>query len=196
MTQSLFIEGHLHSPYFIFVRAYGRYSDTDLLHLFGLADYHRNTSEGRPTRYAIIAHDGTWSMIADDWHYTLWHERSTRDTLEELGQSYDVFAASIGDSDHSFDFVYYCDGRLARRYVVDDTYCHGRQVMEDMGEPLPGEETAIKESDERDIVLGVAASLGIRAGISTRDIRVYVPDREEVRREIEKTLREAGRREP
>src|SRR5262249_33388438 len=76
------------------------------------------------------------------WYYTLWHMRSTRPTLQALGRSCDVFACSIGDCDHSFDFVYYRGGRLVRQYVVEDPDFRGGRVVENTGEPLPGEAAA------------------------------------------------------
>ena len=45
-------------------------------------------------------------MVADDWHYTLWHMPSTRPALQALGRGCDVFACSVGDCDRSFDFAY------------------------------------------------------------------------------------------
>jgi hypothetical protein len=175
VVESLFVAGRLHAPYFIFVRGEGQYSDADLLRLLGLSAYRPTRTPPRRRRYAILADDGPWTMIADDWHYTLWHMPSTRPALQELGRSCDVFAASVGDCDHSFDFVFYRGGHLVRRYVVADPDFRGGSVVEDTGTPLPGESAAFREEDELRIVLGVAASLGIRTDYEVRDIRVYAP---------------------
>jgi hypothetical protein len=173
MTSPLIIHGSLHAPYFIFLRCAGRYSDSDLLQRFGLADY--RPRKGLPDfgRYAILAADGQWSLIADDWHYTLWHKPATRPALAKLGETCDVFACSVGDCDRSFDFVYYRDAHLARRYVVADPHFRGGIVVENFGEPLPGEATAFQEADELKIVFGIANSLGIKADFSEGDLRVY-----------------------
>lgn len=178
MVEALFVSGRLHSPYFIFVRDEGNLSDADLLRLFGLAAYRPTRTPEHFGRHAVLANEGPWTMIADDWCYTLWHLRSTRPTLEELGRSYDLFAGSVGECDHSFDFVYYSGGRLARRYVVEDPEFRGGSVVEDAGAPLPGESAAFKEKDELNIVLGVAASLGIRTEYAAHEIRVYAPNDE------------------
>ena len=176
-SATIFVHGGLHTPYLIFLRCDGKYSDRELLNQFGLNTY-RPTKAAQPfTNYAILAHDGEWTLIADDWHYTLWHMPSTRPTLATLGQTFDVFACSVGDSDHSYDFVYYRGSRLVRKYVVDDSHYRGGVVVENFGEPLPGESTAFKHSDELKIVLGIAASLGIKTDYTERDCRVYVPSR-------------------
>jgi hypothetical protein len=175
MTQSLFINGRLHAPYFIFVRSEGRYSDADLLRLFGLSAYARVEVSHHLERHAILADDGSWTMIADDWSYTLWHMPSTRPAIEKLGSGCELFACSVGDCDHSFDFVYYSGGRLLRKYVVVDPDFSGGTVAENTGDPLPGETSAFKETNELGIVLSLAFSLGIRAGWSERDIRTYAP---------------------
>jgi hypothetical protein len=166
-----FVEGRLHAPYFIFVA--GRHSDADLLRHFGLPTYRLSGSAQRLRRYAILADDRQWTMIADDWFYTLWHMPSTRPAVRALGQVCDVFACSVGDCDHSFDFEYYRDSQLVRHYVVEDPEIRGGRVVINKGKRLPGEKAAFREGDELNIVLGVAASLGIRTDFTDRDIRIY-----------------------
>jgi hypothetical protein len=170
---SLIFHGELHAPYFIFLRCPDRYSGAELLRRFGLSDY--RPCEGVPGlgRYAILADDGRWTLIADDWYYTLWHMRSTRPTLAALGKECDVFACSVGDCDRSFDFVYYRDSRLVRKYVVEDPHFQGGVVVEDIGEPLPGEAAAFAHSDELKIVLDIAASLDIKTEYTEQDLRLY-----------------------
>jgi hypothetical protein len=175
MTDSLFVRGELCAPYYIFVQCADRCSDSELLLRFGFANYCPTKSLPWAGRYAILASDSQWKMIADDWRYTLWHMPSTRPALQELAQSYDVFACSVGDCDHSFDFVYYQNSRLVRRYVVADPDFRGGKVVENIGEPLPSEAVAFRETDEMKIVLKVAASIGIRTDYSEHDIRVYAP---------------------
>jgi hypothetical protein len=110
-------------------------------------------------------------MVADDCSYTLWHMSSTGQAIHQLGQAFDVFAASVGDCDCSLDFEYYRDGRVTRRYVADD---RGR-VVENLGEPLPGEAAAFREITELRIVRAIAASLGIRVNHTAQELRAYDP---------------------
>jgi hypothetical protein len=175
---TLFITGELYTPYYIFLRCAGRYPDRDLLHAFGLGAYQPTTATvTRVGRYTILANDGQWTVIADDWRYTLWHMPSTRLAIAALAESCDVFACSVGDSDHSFDFAYYRESRLVRNYVVSDPDFRSRIVTENIGEPLPGESNAFEESDALAIVLGVAASLGIKTRYTEQECRVYAPIR-------------------
>lgn len=175
MSHSFIVKDRLHVPYYIFIRCGGRYSDADLLELFSLPTYRPNLSALRRGIYTLIADDGPWTLLADDWRYTLWHMPSTRPAIYQLGQDFEVFAASLGDCDYSFDFVYYNHGRLVRQYTVEDPDLRGGRVVENIGDPLPGETAELFLVDERRIVLGVAASVGINTDFIDREIRVYGP---------------------
>lgn len=177
MANSLIIDGQLHAPYFIFVRCAGRYSDSALLQQFGLSAYHPTKAAPRLGHYAILADDGQWTLIADDWHYTLWHMPSTRPTLAVLAESCDVFACSVGDCDHSFDFVYYRDSCQVRHYVVEDPDYRGGSVVKNVGAPLPGESTAFKQPDELKIILSIAGSMGIKTDYTDQELRIYAPSK-------------------
>jgi hypothetical protein len=171
-----FARGSLHAPYFSFLRC-RRYTDAELLSRFGLPGYRLARATTRLSRYAVLGDDGEWTMIADDWFYTLWHMSSTRPEIEVLAGECDVFACSVGDCDRSFDFVYYRDGRLVRKYVVADPHFQGGVVTEDFGDRLPGEAAAFTESDEVRIALGIAASLGIKIDYAVHEARVYAAPR-------------------
>ena len=167
----------LHVPYFIFLKCAGRYADADLLHRFGLVNYRRvaAASANELRRHAILADDGPWTLLADDWYYTLWHLPTTRPLLEELAQQCDVFACSVGDCDRSFDFVYFHDGRLLRKYVVADTNFRGRELFQNIGYPLPGEAAALEHADEAQVIQTIAANLGLRTRYAQSELRYYAP---------------------
>jgi len=114
-------------------------------------------------------------MIADDLFYTLWHLPTTRAVISTLGQTWDVFAMSVGDSDKSFDFAFYTAGKLMRSYAVIDPDYSGGRVAENVGDSLPGEVAAFEQDDELKIVFSVAASLGITTHYTVDDVRVYSP---------------------
>src|SRR4051794_2286582 len=109
MSSSLFPHGELYAPYFLFIRGAGKYADADLLRRFGLTAYRPTRHPERFGRYVVLADDGQWTMVADDWYYTLWHSQVTRSALADLGRTCDVFACSVGDCDRSFEVLYYRD---------------------------------------------------------------------------------------
>jgi hypothetical protein len=94
-----------------------------------------------------------------------------------LAKRHDVFACSVGDSDHSYDFVYYHGGRLRRKYVVEDPHWHGGSVAEDYGLPLPGESEANQVPDELTRVLFLASLLGIDLQHEGKSVRIYTKPR-------------------
>jgi hypothetical protein len=173
-----FIKGHLHSPYFIFVRASGRLSDEDLLKLLGLGDcVSCPLRVDWSTPHLYLTEDDTWIHIADDWRYSLWH-KGRNQLVDELHKSIPdtpIFACSVGDSDWSFSFAYYSSDRLLRRHVVEDPhYDRGRRiVVEDFGQPFPSEMALSDIDDEQDYVLSLAASLGVKLNHQPGSIRCY-----------------------
>lgn len=189
MASWLFPQGGLHAPYFIFLRCAGRYSDADLLTKFGLGKYLPATAAVADRgRYAILADDGQWTLLADDWFYTLWHLPETRPTIEALAQECDIFACSVGECDRSFDFVYYHQSRLIRKYVVEDPHFRGGVVVQNVGYPLPAEAAALQLEDETNIVLAIAASLGIKTNYTESDVRIHAPPPGEERSTTKLTL--------
>ncbi|WP_435016264.1 hypothetical protein TA3x_003828 [Tundrisphaera sp. TA3] len=166
MPPPYLVRGRLYAPFYIFLRT--RMADADLLATFGIGDY-TDSADARGSHYAVVADDGEWTMLADDWGYTLWYRPTTWATIAELGRTIDVFAGSVGEDDRSYDFAYYRGGRLARKYAVSDL--RGLVVEVDVGDPLPAE--AARFDDELDHVLALAASLGIRSQYEEHEIRVY-----------------------
>jgi hypothetical protein len=108
----------------------------------------------------------------DGWSYALW-QSAIRERIEQLSRAHDIFYCSVGNDDHSFEFVYYEDGRLKRKYIVEDPTYEGGEVVEELGTPLANEALALQEEDELDKVLSVAKSLGIEINHSPANIRTY-----------------------
>lgn len=165
----------LNTPYSIFLRCAGRYTDANLLACFGLSSYRpADALHSRFGQYVALADDGEWTLVADDLCYTLWHMPTTRDAIAVFAEQCDVFACSHGDCDDSFDFAYYRDGRLARQYVVADPGFRGGVVVENIGDPLPGEAAAFVPLCVTSTGLRVAASLGIWTDYTDEDVRFYI----------------------
>lgn len=166
-------DGRLKSPFFIFVKDDGRLDDLEVLRRFGLEKY-RRLQTVPPRRRAVIADSGEWKLLADDCGYTLWFMDSTRPTIGKIAEQFDVFACSVGDTDESFDFIYYVGGSLVRKYTVTDPHFDGGSVVEDVGEPLSEESNLLGSGqDKLTIVLGIADSLGINVQFEEADFRIY-----------------------
>jgi len=155
------MNNRLHAPYFIFMRCAGEYSDADLLAKFGIRDYKRTSEPPKMGPHATLFDSGDWVMLADDWYYTLWHLPTTRPAIKKLSQFTDVYACSVGDCDHSFDFIYYKNGKLARKYVVADPDFKSSIIVEDIGQQLPGESDALQLDDQLETVLAISDAMGI-----------------------------------
>jgi hypothetical protein len=133
--------GHLHTPFMIYIRSYNSISDQDFLNLFRLQGYHKSSPPLPGLHWHVVfANDSEWTHIADDFRYTLWHSPQTTDVITELSQHYDVFRCSIGDIDDSFEFAYYRDGDLIRKFVFEHNVFKGTKIVtEDIGAKLLGE---------------------------------------------------------
>jgi hypothetical protein len=167
--------GQLLSPYLIYIRRPHDYSDVDLRSLFHLGHYRLTSTVDMLAKHVIIADAGEWSLIADDSLYTLWHMASTRRAIETLGTRHDVFACAVGDSDRSFDFIYFRDGRLARKYVVASPHYSDQVVVENVGRRLP-RESALLHKVQHENIDTLAALLGLRTEFKREELRIYRPE--------------------
>jgi hypothetical protein len=173
------LRGHLVSPYFLFIRAAHRHSDSHILQVLGLGDYRRCPVDVlysyAPRIY--LTEDDTWIHIADDCGYNLWHKgQSIIDRLRAGIPHTSLFTCSVGDIDNSFDFAWYPDGQLARRYVaaIESTNWANRIVTEDFGQAFPFEKRLEDiKGDERDYVLSLAAALGVNTTHHLDRVRCY-----------------------
>jgi hypothetical protein len=177
MTDQLIHDGQLHSPFFIFVRQPHGLSDVQILALFALDAYERTSQPTRHGRHAIMSDGLGWTMLADDWYYTLWHLKTTRPAINELAKRNELYACTEGDCDRSFDFAHYKNGQLTREYVVRSPHFSDRQVVKNWGAPLPGE-AGLLEKDGHNIGIELAAKLGIKIRFTMDELRIYVPSRD------------------
>ena len=176
MDDDLLYRGRVHSPFFIFVRHPDGFSDEDILTRFNVPSYRRATKASRYDRYAVISDVGAWTMLADDYHYTLWHMKITQSAIESIAKCREVFTCTEGDCDRSFDFSHYRDGELSRKYIVSSPLYSDRRIDEDWGTPLPGE-SELLQADGENIGIARAAKLGIQTRFKREELRVYVPSR-------------------
>jgi len=90
---------------------------------------------------------------------------------------HNVFTCSFGDADDSFDFEYYEESKLRRRYVfIDPHYSHPDYkgyVALDYGTALPSEEKLLEEVGMYEKIGGIAGALGIETDERNLSIRTY-----------------------
>ena len=176
---------HLFAPFFIFIKCGDKLSDAALLDHFGIGHYQEHTEPDDSRPCAIIARDGTWVHLVDDWRYSLWHVPETRKRIAALAETYDVFACSVGDCDRSYDFEYYKDAKLVRRYVVSDPRLSGGMVTRNVGAKLAGETGGsflgrivddLRGKDRRDElteVMQIASGIGITINHTETPLAIY-----------------------
>ena len=81
----------------------------------------------------------------DDWLYTLWFDKEVKVKIENLSKEFDIFCCSVGDTDNSFDFVFYQNGIKKREYVVEDPFFNGGNVVKNLGEVFEIEKIALSK---------------------------------------------------
>ncbi|WP_338765591.1 hypothetical protein WAF17_01965 [Bernardetia sp. ABR2-2B] len=161
--------GSFHSPFLIFIKGLNHLPDIEILQLLELQNVETRDFEKETECYLRITRDKEWVHIMDNWFYGLWHSKSFKNRVDKLGEKYDIFYCSVGDCDNSFDFTYYKNGLIQRKYVVSDD----GKMIESKGKPLPFEEDNLKESDELDKVISIAKSIGIETNHKLEDIACY-----------------------
>ncbi len=166
-------DGHIHAPYFILIDGGTAYTAEEAMKLLGIQGFKAAKQLEFSNHFLHITDDGRWLHLVDDWLYTQWHSKSIRDQIVKLAGKHDIFTCSVGDTDHSFDFEYYRDGKLIRQYVVEDMNYDGGHVTRDFGVPLPGEAEAFRHTDEIDRVLAIARSIGIVIDHTPENIRSF-----------------------
>jgi hypothetical protein len=169
--------GFLHTPFMIYIKSYNTLSDEDFMKLFGLQDYHKASPPlSSLGSHVVFANDAEWTHIADDCRYTLWRNPKTAETVEKLGKQYDVFRNSIADIDNSFEFEYYQDKKLVRKFVFDhDVFKNTEFVTVDTGTKLVGEPTTLDDlkSASEKMFPSIIQSLGITRVIDPLQNRFY-----------------------
>lgn len=175
-------KSHVYSPYYIFIKTHNQLTAEKLLQKLDLQLYTlindpiaRQKIIGFSTNPHFFTYQGNqWFHIMDSMLYSLWHEKQLVARLEQLANDYDLFYGSVGDTDESFEFVYYENGSLKRAYTVEDPEYKGGRVTRNIGSPFDVESIALSQNDELDTILMIAASLGITVQHQYNEVDVYI----------------------
>ena len=164
-----------HSPYFICIKGLNHKNDEELLELLGL---HKCKEIEIPKDFEdenciYISNDTSWIHIMDNYYYTFWQSDALSVRIEELGEKYEIFTFSVGDSDLSFDFKYFKNGTKIREYIVTSPNYNDEVIEVNNGTPLFGETEGLKKKDQFDRIIYIADSLGIILPEKEEEIRCY-----------------------
>lgn len=174
IAQPEFPFGVLHSPFVIAIRNRSL-GDAEILEWLNCSQYEPRPAAPFAFPRVYVGQDEHWTLVADDWAYTLRHRCGER-RLERGARWGEMFSFWVGDSDESYGFSHYVDGTLQRAYHVDSPQFSDRIVVYEEGPPLPGESEALREKDGMVIVWVLAESLGIETDHRRKRFRCYGQD--------------------
>ena len=120
-----------------------------------------------------MVEDEKWTYLMDDWFYTLWHNEDIRKRIQSLSKNFEIFTCSVGDSDDSFDFTYFKQGKIIRQYIVEDPNFKGGEVVRDIGKPFSIEKIALKKKAPYQKVMVIAKSFDIKMNHEKERVRIY-----------------------
>jgi len=173
--------GHLHSPYFIFIRSVIDQEDSNQMDddalikslIIACQKVKKGKNSASHQHDVFVTKTGSWIHIMDDWSYSLWNNPDITTWIEELGETREIFTCAAGEIDDSHEWAYFNDGGLQRAV---EFHVNNKGVLEkkvDYGVPLAGEWKANLQADVLDKVLGIAESLGINLEQSEAEVWSY-----------------------
>jgi len=167
--------------FFISIKNINHLSDEEIFRLLGYENVQKLAFAIHDTDGSImydggdlhcyVVDDGEWLTIVDSC-YELFHDFRNREKLEKLSYKYDVFYGTSGDIDESFDYTYYKDGVLRRKYEVSQANFRDLVVEKDIGIFLEGEKEMLLEKEAEKKVIHVARIAGISLKYND-SMRVY-----------------------
>ena len=155
--------GELHAPFIIFFRSAELTTDDEVLDRLQLRGY-RGTElheqvTGEP--WVIIGELNDYTIVADDWSYTLWHAERIGGVVTEFAlNTSELFCYRLPDVDHTFDFDHFRNGKLERSYHLDPDGWTNPPILTTTGTPLPFETEDLAAEDSMDRPRKVASRLG------------------------------------
>jgi len=182
------INGQLWSPFYIMVKDYKELGFRQLLQLLNIDRYTHQIQENKlkvgsnSLNVLYVIRRGNWIQIMDNWGYTLWQDKRIKKDIEQLSKSYEIFQFSVGDIDYDYDFAYFKNRELRRRFSVVADNPENEIIKEDFGLPLKGESKKGKHKEPFDKIIPIAKSLGIKFEHNLRDIEIYSMDKEDLKR--------------
>ena len=173
------LEFTFRSPFYIFIKCAGLYSDEQLLGMFNLRPVNSTYKELASLRdhdtdnNIYLTQDECWVHLMDNFGYTMWNHNGIFDWIGIAALKHDIFWCDVGDTDRSYSFTYY-QNRATRRCFRYDDYYNNKVIERDFGEPLENEGSiSCPGKDELDRMLMIASSIGIDIDHTHKKIRSY-----------------------
>jgi hypothetical protein len=162
---------HVFSPHFIFIKGITQLSNSEILKLLGIKLIDEITIEqySDSEDEILITRIGEWVHVIDNWYYKLWASENVCNKIKQLGNDYELFECSTGDSDESFEFQHYKNGNLVREYK-DEDYRGG--ITTNFGDKLPNEDDILKEGNILLLVMKLAQSIGVEMPPKIEELQV------------------------
>lgn len=161
MDSSFTPAGRFHSPFRIFVRDLNSSHYAHLIDALCLHGYKPVKPNSMQRQLAIVPLDG-WTMLADDWCYTLWHMPSTMQFVDDAAKRSEIYYDFVGDCDESYEFGYFRSGAIIRKVAVASPHYSDQILETNIGVPLLVENVDRMTDDIEGYVDSIAHFVGIR----------------------------------
>jgi len=165
------------SPYFICIKNTVALTNEAILDQLGLSDFKlivdEQERENLGKRYLYLVRNEHWIMLMDDWLYTMWYNQEIREMIKLLSKKADIVTFFVGDSDESFGFSYFKQGKLIRQYEFDDLMPEELKVVINIGAPFNMEQSALQIEDSFEKIMALAQSFGIDTSYNENEIETY-----------------------
>ena len=167
--------GELHSPFLFFFSHSPLPSDQAILQALGLDEYKLIEAEDIHHRpHVVIGHTDNWTVVADDYYYTLWHSERTTHAIETYAATLnDAFICRWPDVDETFAFSLWRRGTCLRSFDLIQEGWTGPVRFEESGEKLEIETDELAQLGAWQQLESISSELGFVAGNADGTYRVY-----------------------
>ena len=170
-----------HASTFVFIKTRGSWSPEDALAYLGIKEYQKDQSFDDIGGRLWFYDDGEWMHILDGWDYRLLNNQLPK-SLIELSRKFDVLMFYVGDSDMSFSYAIYEEGKCKRNLKVESPAYTDKVVEQNEGKMMSCEEGILSEDGKIliseaenyiEVLLDMAFKLGVDGKYTEDNLQVY-----------------------
>lgn len=173
------IKGQLQAPFYLIIKDYKELEIQELFESLNIERYSYQIKEDKEKvglnswDVLYVIRRGNWIQLMDNWGYTLWHDKRIHQDIEKLSKSYEIFQFSFSDAYYDYDFTYFKNGELMRRFSIVANTPKEEVIKVDFGIPLKGESGKHKYKEPIKKIIPIVKSLGITFDHNIDDIEIY-----------------------